>query len=295
MVAVGKGLTEPVLAMFCRYFTKRPWPKSSIIFAGAYAHYVCQIPKQLAEVQHEKGAHPRRAVAWQDFDASPDRSLTAFVEAAALPEAERPQSIEFDGKTWQRIDQAESNTFWAAYQCGTESIIGFRSGNGRPGTPEYLEDAQIHPGSPARAFIQGTDAEELPEMPVELVQRLGRAGRVSTVGYSMGGIPALASALKAGDALERCVLYNPSMIFWPPWYAKLLPENWWTIPPSSSGKITSWVVCNDPLSEGFPGGPLRAPQTPGTTFVLPTCTEDYFMNHLFDHFLEPLPRDAPRP
>ena len=42
---------------------------------------------------------------------------------------------------------------------------------------------------------------------------------------------------------------------------------WWTSqPPAVSAKIESWVVRDDPFSEGVPGE-SRAPQTPGTTLV----------------------------
>ena len=48
-------------------------------------------------------------------------------------------------------------------------------------------------------------------------------------------------------------------MFWPTWYATVLPEDWWSNAPAVSCKITSWVVKDDPLSEGLQGsGGFRA-------------------------------------
>jgi hypothetical protein len=61
------------------------------------------------------------------------------------------------------------------------------------------------------------------------------------------------------DTLKRVELLNCATMFWPTWYAALLPEDWWSNAPAVSCKITSWVVKDDPLSEGLQGsGGFRA-------------------------------------
>ena len=57
-----------------------------------------------------------------------------------------------------------------------------------------------------------------------------------------------------GIAVRQAILLNAATMFWPIWYGSLLSEDWFTnegsmcTPPSRS-----WVVTNDPLSEGIPG------------------------------------------
>ena len=61
------------------------------------------------------------------------------------------------------------------------------------------------------------------------------------------------------DTLKRVELLNCATMFWPTWYAAVLPEDWWGNAPAVSCKITSWVVKDDPLSEGLQGsGGFRA-------------------------------------
>lgn len=136
----------------------------------------------------------------------------------------------------------------------------------------------------------------MPPLPIELLRRLGTLGEVYLVGYSLGGIAALASALVVGDAhfLRECVLLNCCTTFWPPWYSMLLPNDWWAHPPAVSSKITSWVIANDPLCDGKAGDSCRPPQVPGTTRVLPSCVEvdKALDNHSFSHFVASLPRGS---
>jgi hypothetical protein len=78
-------------------------------------------------------------------------------------------------------------------------------------------------------------------------------------------------------------------MFWPPWLSKLLSDDWWTNAPAVSSKITSWVISHDPLSDVVPGTRgLRAPQTPGTTLVLPCkfADKDLIKNHALSNFAE---------
>ena len=92
--------------------------------------------------------------------------------------------------------------------------------------------------------------------------------------------------------MKECILLNAATMFWPLWYTSLLPEDWWchTEPYWNCPNVRSWVVTNDPLSEGIPGGAIRAPQTPGQTLVLPTRTDDLLGNDSIGHFAAPLPR-----
>ena len=94
-----------------------------------------------------------------------------------------------------------------------------------------------------------------------------------------------------------CVLLNAATAFWPAWMNQLLPDGWWTCRSrtlmGAAEAIQSWVVRDDPLSEGTPGG-ARAPRTPGTTIVLPACAKGLALieNHAFAHFVAPLPRSS---
>ena len=97
--------------------------------------------------------------------------------------------------------------------------------------------------------------------------------------------------------LGECVLLNAATAFWPAWLDQLLPAEWWTPPPIRdddderrsmalvAAAIQSWVMRDDPLSEGTPGG-ARAPRSPGTTIVLPARATGLALieNHAFCHF-----------
>ena len=157
--------------------------------------------------------------------------------------------------------------------------------------------------SPVRAFVHGDDDALPPKLPMDLMRTLSTAaaearkqggnGGISMVGYSQGAIPALASALMFGastmeqDTLTRVELLNAAMMFWPTWYPSILSSDWWTNPPPVSCKITSWLIKDDPLSEGLPGaGGFRVPMSPGTSIVLPPkhFDKDIMENHSLDNF-----------
>lgn len=137
---------------------------------------------------------------------------------------------------------------------------------------------------------------------------------ISLVGYSQGALPAagcailLDSWLKDEKAeasfasiceLRECVLLNPATVFWPAWLSKLIRDHsntsmptasdWWLVPSDSLSTwaplLTSWVIGNDPLSEGAPGGVARPPHLPGCTMVLPQCSEILLKNHALENFV----------
>ena len=90
-------------------------------------------------------------------------------------------------------------------------------------------------------------------------------------------------------ALCRVLLFNPAAMFWPIWLRPpLLPQDWWTHAPPQAAKITSYVIRDDPLSDGIPGAHgFRAPQMPGVTVVLPPkfSGADMWKNHNLENFL----------
>ena len=93
--------------------------------------------------------------------------------------------------------------------------------------------------------------------------------------------------------IGSCVLLNVATAFWPAWLNELFPTRWWTGRVSTefaaaAAVVQSWVVRDDPLSEGTPGG-ARAPRAPGTTIVLPTRAKGLALieNHNFEHFVAP--------
>lgn len=95
-------------------------------------------------------------------------------------------------------------------------------------------------------------------------------------------------SLLCADARGMHAITTATM-FWPPWLSKLLSDDWWTNAPAVSSKITSWVISHDPLSDVVPGTRgLRAPQTPGTTLVLPCkfADKDLIKNHALSNFAE---------
>merc|ERR1712196_137531 len=121
----------------------------------------------------------------------------------------RPQTVQAGG-SWKRYED-ECEPYWAVYQQDTwhsamhaSFVVLFTGGDGS------LKDAKCHPGSPARAFVQGQSEQFVPYLPIDLLRRLGEQGEVCLVGYSLGGIAALASALVVGYGtwLSGCVLFN---------------------------------------------------------------------------------------
>ncbi len=90
-------------------------------------------------------------------------------------------------------------------------------------------------------------------------------------------------------ALLRVLLFSPASMFWPIWLRPpMLPEDWWTHAPPTAAKITSYVIRDDPLSDGVPGANgFRAPQMPGRTIVLPPkyTGADLWKNHNLENFL----------
>ena len=89
------------------------------------------------------------------------------------------------------------------------------------------------------------------------------------------------------------MLLNVATAFWPAWLNELFPTRWWTGRVSTefaaaAAVVQSWVVRDDPLSEGTPGG-ARAPRAPGTTIVLLARAKGLALieNHAFEHFVAP--------
>ena len=320
------------------------------------------------------------------------------------------------------LDRVFGNPFYAIYRRQAETVelaIAFRGGSGS------VADAKEHPGSPARAFIEGSPARRVPAEVQELVGVLlpwikttlfpvpqrdgaspthsqetdaveGGPGRntphlqtdvlvkdgpardgatastsshchtvkIRVLGYSMGGLPALGTALLLQQSFSdpedldcTCILLNPVAAFWPKWLytpkavesgansedtvegtaegtaqdtavdafdssrnRPLLPHNWWATncvaagddfradpphsggekvvgdsttstappPPFSFGRITSWVVKNDPFAESvrLRGDSVKLPLFPGLTRVLPARSKVDALNHALQWFLE---------
>jgi hypothetical protein len=159
-----------------------------------------------------------------------------------------------------------------------ECLVAFRGVRG-------IKDTAQHPGSPILAYAlpQVLDQDAAPDLPLRAVQQLANSGkRVSFVGYSFGGIAAYGTALQFGNQpwLKEIILYNPTTMFWPYWWAAFSNGD---NGPSLAAKTTSWLIQDDPLSEGIPGRSWVAPTVPGITHVLPACGE-LFDNHPFANF-----------
>merc|ERR1712137_1463602 len=116
---------------------------------------------------------------------------------------------------------------------------------------------------------------------------------IQILGYSQGGIPALACALRYVNQswFEKCILLNNATMFWPAWLDRFLPEgDWWQdgfIKHPEWKKFHNWVIRNDPISDGMPGAASRAPMAPGITNILPSKAtgNNPFENHALVHFL----------
>jgi len=247
-------LAAPALALFCRAHSPHNWWNKNLFVASGYARRVTSVPLALASSQprYTHNSLPpascfnpsfvRGRVHWRDYDASPARLLaeTFIMEAAMLPEKERPQVIKLPQQTlaesdsddngedhvevrdevkeywgsWTRFheDKRYPSSFWVIYtkeNRGKEghgstkmAVVAFRGGDGG------VEDSKNHVGSPARAFIAGADEASVPwdALPVEILELLVDQGfEVTLIGYSLGGIPALACCLYLFGAEESAL------------------------------------------------------------------------------------------
>ena len=302
LLGLGLLIAPAACTVFLRTNAQTSWHKKNVFAASLYARRITQLPHRIARMQEhvDISAHNRRSDdTYARWESSEAKQLIPFIDAASLPMEARPSEMQVGNKQWVSVENAQFWMGWLHEESGA-SVIAFRGGDGGK------EDALNHPGSPVRAFIHGDNETQLPELPTELMRRLAdkatearqkgsaQAGRLSIVGYSQGGIPALACALSFGlsdlpqDSLERVELLNAATMFWPTWFLPpLLSEDWWTNAPAVSAKINSWVIKDDPISEGLPGrGGFRAPATPGTTIVLPPkhFDRDLIHNHDLSNF-----------
>jgi hypothetical protein len=281
-------LSAPIaLACFCRLHSEQSWLRKNAFVASAYAHRVTNVPKALSTVQRRVGSHRRESASWDEFFSSEDASLVEFIEEATRPADERVPMVEVGGEPFHLLDDFNGN-YWCGYihqatdadSQTTDFMLAFRGGDGG------VEDGQHHPGSPARAFVEGANVEEPPPLPLSelrvLIQSLATEKhsdvRVTIVGYSQGGLSALGTAIACSETLTspgvHCSvrLLNCATMFWPLYFSAdgFLPEDWWTRSVDEfAPTVVSYVVRNDPLSEGLSAANLRCPQTPGLTFVLP--------------------------
>ena len=117
---------------------------------------------------------------------------------------QRPQQLLVGDKLWLCVD---SSPFWMAWvvqgeESTCECVVTFRGCDGS------VVDSCHHPASPVRAFIHGGCETDLPELPLELLRSLaervtevrssGGSGSITLVGFSHGGLMALACALWLG-------------------------------------------------------------------------------------------------
>lgn len=221
-------VASPALALFCRLNTKIAWPANNIFSSGLYAHeavgrpYRCEINNagvlnpslslpppplslsacgrgRLAKFQTTPGSHPRLAISWDDFSGTTDQQACAFIEAVSSG----TQSITVGGDSWTL--EVEGSGFWSAYSCGNKYVIACRGGDGGKA------DACGHPGSPARAYVQGVPVTEYPTeaVPLQLCRELSQKGQLSVVGYSQGGTTALGCLAGAGACTCTCSSPRP--------------------------------------------------------------------------------------
>ena len=213
------------LALFCRLHSKQAWTKKNLFNAGIYANYVTNIPYELSKRQRIHGLNPKfdailkEEKTWDEFFSLCDYGR--LVEITSLPKDERIGEILFDSKKWILQENEEYFTIFQNKES-KEAIITFRGGDGG------AEDAKNHPGSPARIFVNGYDANALPsELGSDFIESLGETGySITIVGYSQGGILALAAAIKYAkhSYIKKCILLNCATQFWPPWMNQLLPD-----------------------------------------------------------------------
>jgi len=295
-------LVPMAIAIHLRVNAKTPWLQRNFFAAAAFARRVVESPRAVVKMQTDRSAcrHQQSFSSWEAFHSSADQSAVLFVQYASKPVDERAPDAELSafGDLWTCSDDTR---FWSVFTSKSgngSSVIVFRGGDGGIG------DQCDHPGSPLRAFIHGHEAELPPPLPMEtlkaIVKRVGsdasKPATITIVGFSMGGLPALACALSFGKcddlplhSLSRVILFNPATMFWPLWFKPpLLADDWWSIAPPASSAVISYVIKDDPLSEGLPGSKgFRAPIFPGHTVVLPP---KYFgseaaNNHEFKNFL----------
>lgn len=288
----GTLLASPALSLFLRTNSDRPWIERNLIQAFKYSHQVTSIPLDLAKKQSVHSGNPskeacgRKAAVWKEFENI--RPFCLLITNTNKPIAEREKDISINNESWTIYEKCNEE-FFCAYTCDNRAIIVCRGGDGG------VEDSKHHFGSPARAFIHDVELDEVPHgLNFSKIDLLSDSYNVEVLGYSQGGITALAFALKfiKNGWFTKCTLLNAATMFWPLWMDTLLPEgDWWvngfeTHP--EWNKFDSWVIENDPLSEGIPGGSLRAPLVPGITKVLPTKAvgmSNWIENHALAHFL----------
>ena len=161
---VVQWLAAPGLALFCRTHSDQDYYKKNLFCAVPYAWRATALPLAVAKMQRESGTRssPHRRIeasSWKEYDASRARELAGFVAAASCRLSERPPTVEAFASRWSLVECIRAAEFWAVYRSADSDramfdgdgaiVVAFRGGDG--GT----EDAKHHPGSPARAFIEG--------------------------------------------------------------------------------------------------------------------------------------------
>eukprot|EP00658_Telonema_sp_P-2_P054343 TRINITY_DN43226_c0_g2_i1.p1 TRINITY_DN43226_c0_g2~~TRINITY_DN43226_c0_g2_i1.p1 ORF type:complete len:323 (-),score=59.03 TRINITY_DN43226_c0_g2_i1:43-1011(-) len=221
---LATAVAEPALAVFCRLNSTMGFPANNIFSAAAFARRAIHLPLALSREQTRPGCHPRMAIAWEDFEQSEDRQICAFVEAAT--KQARPEEMVVMGKEW-RLER--SGKYWVVYlsEATAEAVMTFKAGDGGS------DDAKNNPGSPAYSYVQGLDDDEFPEsdVPIGICRELAERGQLTVVGYSQGGIPAMACTMMCGaePGFTRTVLFNCATMFWPEWLNRLFPDDWWPV------------------------------------------------------------------
>jgi hypothetical protein len=297
-------LVPAAIAVHLRLNAKTPWMQHNIFAAAAFARRVVKSPRKVVRMQADRSAcrHHQSFMSWEDFHHSADQGATHFIQFACQPSEGRAVHSELaaHGNQWVCVESAR---FWVLFRSksGGSAVIAFRGGDG--GTSDQCD----HPGSPLRSFIHGEDPELPPQLPLQALKSIiSRRGvdvpltTLTIVGYSMGCLPAIACALSFGscsdlplNTLSRVILFNPATMFWPLWFRPpLLSDDWWSNIPPASSVIVSYVVKDDPLSDGLPGPRgFRAPVLPGHTYFLPPkfSGADTAQNHSLQNFCDSSP------
>jgi hypothetical protein len=172
MATILRFMAAPGLAAFCRVHSTQAYAKRNVFCAVPYAWRVTALPLEVAALQRDCSTHdsPHRrieAASWAEYDDSPARELAKFIAAATHPPAQRPATVEACGTQWSQVDCIDSTAeFWIVYRSAHSDqemfdgegslVVAFRGGDGG------LEDAKHHPGSPARAFIEGAEETIIP-------------------------------------------------------------------------------------------------------------------------------------